>query len=576
MPTGPITAQPSAPLQYDIFQLSQRGMLPEVQKLIEEKGVEVGVRDSENITCMHWAAINNRVQLVEYLLAKGAEVDPLGGELMASPMQWAVRQGHMDMVVLLMKHGANPLIQDKQGFNSLHLATQFTFPLLCAYFIAKGVDVDVRDSDGRTALHWAAIKAAHPDIVKMLLSLNASINVRDEVYGNTPLHYAVSATNIPVVDALMNAGASVDIQNAKGVTSHDLIYGNGENNARVSRALRRLIPEHPTPKSDQARLRYIFLLAPLVLLASIGFSFEQTKAAGVLVGMLCLGGSFVLWTLIMRSIASYASDRQPMAMAVYFSTKVIMFLTFFYVYWPLLSGPDALSGYLFDLIMFTSSVGLWYCFYKCHVSDPGFLPVSIQHRYRTIVELAETGNLHANSFCRTCLIRRPFRSKHCSICSRCVSKFDHHCPFVDNCVGDKNHGLFMGFLFCLLIVIFSFLYLTYQYFSKYGPETEGTLQLIWAFITFSPWLAWMCFNGALHTLWVFGLLAMQLRQIALGLTTNESINLNKYSHLQRSKVPWSRGCFGNLLEFARPTTDWSAMYTLPGYGTPKPDHPYEA
>ena len=66
-------------------------------------------------------------------------------------MQWACRQGHLDMCILLMKHGANPLHQDKQGFNSLHLAAQFDFPLVCAYFIAKGVDVDCRDSEGSTA-----------------------------------------------------------------------------------------------------------------------------------------------------------------------------------------------------------------------------------------------------------------------------------------------------------------------------------------------------------------------------------------------------------------------------------------
>ena len=53
-----------------------------------------------------------------------------------------------------------------------------------------------------------------------------------------------------------------------------------------------------------------------------------------------------------------------------------------------------------------------------------------------------------------CKLIKTKRSRHCTICGRCVERFDHHCPWVNNCVGDNNHWLFLTFIFLTLTTCF--------------------------------------------------------------------------------------------------------------------------
>ncbi|KAF8720946.1 hypothetical protein HU200_023352 [Digitaria exilis] len=48
--------------------------------------------------------------------------------------------------------------------------------------------------------------------------------------------------------------------------------------------------------------------------------------------------------------------------------------------------------------------------------------------------------------CSTCKITRPARAKHCRICDKCVARFDHHCGWMNNCIGEKNTRYFVAFL----------------------------------------------------------------------------------------------------------------------------------
>ncbi|CAB0033897.1 unnamed protein product [Trichogramma brassicae] len=88
-------------------------------------------------------------------------------------------------------------------------------------------------------------------------------------------------------------------------------------------------------------------------------------------------------------------------------------------------------------------------------------------------------------FCEYCKIIKPDRCHHCSVCSQCVLKMDHHCPWVNNCVGFHNYKFFILFLgYATLYTLFISLTTLEHFiiFFKVKQSGPGTFHVIFLFI----------------------------------------------------------------------------------------------
>jgi palmitoyltransferase len=488
-------------------------------------------------------------------MSKGAVVDKIGGDLNSTPLHWATRQGHLPMVVLLMSYGADPSILDGEGCSGIHLAAQFGHTAIVAYFIAKGQNVDARDKNGMTPLMWSSYRVFGPDPTRLLLTFGASVNMRDYVNGNTPLHWACTSGNHAVTKLLLDAGADLTTLNARNETGLDLAVRSQSlwvvqrlKAVAAGRGIDRsasLFKRITNNQTVQERCTFFF---PFFAIYAIGFILNIDTRW--LVKLVMAGGLYLIWHFLNSKIFDYQS-RMKIPVAWYLATKFWMYFTWFFYFMPYVSRADILIPFLIN------TVCLGYCFWNAWKCDPGVIKTSREEKVQVVLDLSERQTLDFSQFCHTCVIRRPIRSKHCSICNRCVAKFDHHCPWVDNCVGANNHRYFISYLFFLLGMICWCMYGTYVYMSEWCPQDpmkNGYMISVVNAAVCAPWVAWIGGNAAVHFMWVGMLLGCQLYQIMyLGATTNERLNFSRYKHFHTSKPgvyksPFHRGYIQNLVD----------------------------
>ena len=85
--------------------------------------------------------------------------------------------------------------------------------------IASGADVNAKNENGQTPLHWAVLED-RIEMAKLLIASGADVGAKNKD-GETPLHWAVDNDNIEIAKLLIDSGAKVNVKKRNGDTPLD-------------------------------------------------------------------------------------------------------------------------------------------------------------------------------------------------------------------------------------------------------------------------------------------------------------------------------------------------------------------
>ncbi|CAM8949479.1 unnamed protein product [Rhodiola kirilowii] len=280
-----------------------------------------------------------------------------------------------------------------------------------------------------------------------------------------------------------------------------------------------------------------FGLAAVPLFVSASSLIEHVALSGAV-----LAGAFGIGRWCKRLLGMKASAPASVILHLMFVWGVYMGVT-----------REAVS-LLMDVVLNLELALIIFWMWRIMRSDPGW----VAH------DSISLRNLESETYAATIIVKGEFedivesrRIRHCKSCKAYVRGYDHHCPAFGNCIGQKNHLLFLVLLIGFITAEGSYAACCYQYIittpikEKIGIEMGLSGRLAISTMTFCLF----------QVIWQVLFLAWHMYCICNNIKTDEWVNWTKYPEFHRGPQPlpdqlgvrfhnpYNKGVLGNLKEF---------------------------
>jgi ankyrin repeat protein len=294
-----------------------------------------------------------------------------------TPLHFAVIGNRKLLTKKLIEIGSDLNMKTHKGQTVMHLAASAGSVYLLTYLHrVVGLELYDRDNTGETPLHIAAGEGMDNSAI-LLTVWYENKNIRDNE-GFTPLHMAAFSKSYRIVRHLIISGAEINVEDVSGKTPLDIATSVNASEDILNLLKKPFFLQRFNPMSAT--------LTPV----------KSSVARFIIFTILLILRYSVTFVLLLPS-KIYTDTNQ------FYNIFSIIFLFF--------------STFTFLYVIF---------------KDPGYVEKSPDI---PLIELYEKYN--SEYVCPYCEVRKSKDVKHCQHCNRCVKKFDHHCPWIHNCVGQK-------------------------------------------------------------------------------------------------------------------------------------------